>query len=128
MKAFREFGLLVIVAHWGVVVWHLLLVAKVLPSFTTQQITLVIGSLTLAHLVVFLAWWIRPNRFGGLLLLVFLTVALAAGIYEHFLSSGPNNVFRIAPGQWTTAFQASVAMLPPLELSGIWLGIRTLRH
>jgi hypothetical protein len=53
-----------------------------------------------------------------LILCVFLLVALGSGIYEHFLGPGLNNVFRVASGDWTAAFRASVFLLVVVEILG----------
>jgi hypothetical protein len=55
-----------------------------------------------------------------------MLVVLGANIYEHFLAPATNNVLRVAPGDWTLAFQISVYLPVFLEILGCWLGIRFL--
>jgi hypothetical protein len=124
MRNLRTYGFLAIPAHWIVAVWHLVLVAKVLPASDNSVHWLAIALLTLVHGGVLLACWKLTDRFAGLTLCVFLLVALGSGIYEHFLGPGLNNVFRMASSDWTTAFRASVFLLAVVEILGCWFGIQ----
>ena len=127
MKKLRQLGLLVIAAHWLVGVWHLLLVAKILPSPDHTGYWFAIGLSTLLHFGVSVAWWKLIDGPAGLVLCVFLFAVLGAGIYEHFLGPGLNTIFRIPPSEWTSAFRASVYALVVFEILGCWLGIRRLK-
>jgi hypothetical protein len=55
--------------------------------------------------------------------LIFFLAALGADLYEHFLHASANNVFMVAPGDWTAPFDASVFVLLALEIVGCLLGI-----
>jgi hypothetical protein len=48
---------------------------------------------------------------------------MSADLYEHFLHASANNVFMVAPGDWTARFDASVFALLGLEIVGCMLGI-----
>jgi len=128
MKKFRRLGLLVIAVHWLVGVWHLLLVARILPSPDHKEYWFAIGLSTLLHFGVSVAWWKLSDRLAGLVLCLFLVAALGSGVYEHFVGPGPNNIFRVPPSDWTSAFRTSVFALVVFELLGGWLGIRLLRR
>ena len=53
-----------------------------------------------------------------------LAIALVIGFSAHFLSSGADNVFRMAPGEWRLSFQISAVLLVCLEALGCWIGLR----
>lgn len=126
MKKLRILGLAVLAAHLIVAVWHLFLVAKILPAPENNVSWFAICLITLGHLGVSVAWLKLSDRFAGLVLCIFLVAALGAGIYEHFLGPGLNNIFRVAPGDWTALFRASVIALVILEALGCWVGVRVL--
>ncbi len=128
MKALRLYALLIIAVHWIVAAWHLFLVAKILPAPENNVNWVAIGILTLLHFVALIACWKLCDRFTGLVLGVFFVLALGAGLYEHFLDSGLNNIVRVRPSDWVTAFRASVFLLVVIEMLGCWLGIRLLQR
>jgi len=107
-------------------VWHLFIVAKIPPAASNNVNWLAVGLVTLFHFVVTVAWWKLSDRFASWVLFVFFVVVMGAGMYEHFLGPGTNNIFRVAPGSWTAAFQISVFLLVFFEILGCWLGIRFL--
>lgn len=127
MKRFRLVGFLIIAAHWLAAVWHLFIVARIPPVADNKVSWLAVGLVTLFHFVISVAWWKLSDRFAGSVLLVFFVVVTGAGTYEHFLGPGPNNIFRLAPGDWTVAFQMSVFLLVSFEILGLWLAIRFLK-
>ena len=118
--------LLVVVAHWMVAVWHLFLAAKVLPAPNDKVSWLAITLITCGHVVVSIALWTLRDRLAGLVSLIFFLAALSADLYEHFLHASANNVFAVAPGNWTLWFDASVSVLLALEIAGCLLGIQLL--
>jgi uncharacterized membrane protein len=71
--------------------------------------------------------WTNRRKPAGYLLLLFFTIPFAIGGYEHFLSPGPDNVFRMVPGEWRLPFQASAVLLVLFELLGFWASFRLLR-
>jgi hypothetical protein len=87
---------------------------------------LAVGLLTLLHLGIAGAWWKLPDGLAGGILSAFFIVALAFGIYEHFLHPGGNNIFMVSPSKWKTAFEVSVGLLMALEVLGVGIGIRSL--
>ena len=115
--------LLVVVAHWIVAVGHLFLAAKVLPAPNNNVSWLAITLITFGHLVVSVALWKLSDKLTGLVSLIFFLAALSADLYEHFLQASANNVFMVAPGDWTARFDASVIVLLALEIVGCLLGI-----
>jgi len=127
MKKLRRLGLLIIGAHWLVGVWHLWLVAKILPGPDNKMYWFAITMSTLMHFGVSIAWWRLSDKVAGLILCVFLVAVLGAGIYEHFLGPGLNNIFRVPLTEWTSAFRASVYSLVVFEILGCWLGIRLMK-
>jgi hypothetical protein len=119
----RMLTLLVVVAHWMVAVWHLFLAAKVLPAPNNNVSWLAISLITFGHLAVSIALWKLSDKLAGLVSLIFFLAALGTDLYEHFLHASANNLFMVAPGDWTPRFDASVFGLLALELVGCLLGI-----
>jgi len=123
MTTRRTLTLLVVVAHWIVAIGHLFLAAKVLPPPNNSVSWLAVTLITLGHLAVSIALWTLSDKLAGLLSLFFFLAALGADLYEHFLHASANNVFMVAPGDWTARFDASVFVLLALEIVGCLLGI-----
>jgi hypothetical protein len=119
----RLLTLLVVIAHWIVAVWHLFLAANVLLAPNNTVSWLAITLITLGHLGVSIALWKLSDRLAGLVSLIFFMAALGADLYEHFLHVSANNVFVVAPGNWTARFDVSVFILLALEILGCMLGI-----
>jgi hypothetical protein len=119
----RMLTLLVVVAHWIVGVGHLFLAAKVLPAPNNNVSWLAITLITFGHLAVSIALWKLSDKLAGLVSLIFFLAALGADLYEHFLHASANNVFMVAPGDWTPRFDASVFVLLALEIVGCLFGI-----
>jgi hypothetical protein len=119
----RTLTLLVVFAHWIVAVGHLFLAAKVLPPPNNSVSWLAITLITLGHLAVSIALWTLSDKIAGLVSLIFFLAASGADLYEHFLHTSANNVFMVAPGDWTAPFDASVLVLLALEIAGCLLGI-----
>ena len=123
MTKARVLVLLVVIAHWVVAVLHLFLAAKVLRAPSNNVSWLAIALITLGHCGVSLAGWKLSDKLTGLVSLIFFLAALGADLYEHFLHASANNVFMVAPGDWTARFDVSVFMLLALEILGCLLGI-----
>jgi len=123
MTRARVLTLLVVVAHWVVAVVHLFFAAKVLPAPNNHVSWLAITLITVGHLVVSIALWKLGDKFAGVVSLIFFLAALSADLYEHFLHASANNVFTVAPGDWTAWFDVSVFILLGLEILGCLLGI-----
>jgi hypothetical protein len=117
------FAAFVVLGHFAVVTWHLVLLVKVQPS--TPRIALmllvVINLLPVAGLVAFAK---GHHKLAGGLIVVPFGVALAIGSYTHFLSAGTDNVFRMPPGELRLPFQVSAVLLAVLETAGCWIGLR----
>jgi hypothetical protein len=123
MTKVRLVTLLVVIAHWVVAVLHLFLAVKVLPAPNNNVSWLAITLITLGHLGVFIALWKLSDKLTGFVSSIFFLAALGADLYEHFLHASANNVFTVAPGDWTPPFDASVFILLALEILGCLLGI-----
>jgi hypothetical protein len=123
MTKLRMFAVLVVVAHWVDAVGHLFLAAKVLPPPNDHVSWLAITLISSGHVAVCLALWTLRGRFAGLVSLIFFLAAMGADLYEHFLHASGNNVFMVAPGDWTASFNASVFALLGLEILGCVLGV-----
>ena len=126
MTRLRTLAPLVVVAHWIVAIWHLFLAAKVLPAPNNNVSWLAIVLLSLLHGGVSIALWKLSDKLIGLVSLIFFLAALSADLYEHFLHASLNNVFMVAPGDWTAWFNASVFVLLALEILGCSLGVLSL--
>jgi hypothetical protein len=118
---------LVVLMHAGVVFWHLELLAKLNPALKVDQVPLFAGLANIIPLLAVISLWARLPKLGGSLLL-FLVVPLVIGGYSHFLSGGSDNVFRMAPGEWTAGFRISAVLLAALEFCACALGIEILRR
>jgi hypothetical protein len=116
-------ALLIVVAHWMVAVGHLFLAAKVLPAPNNSVSGLAVTLITFGHLAVSIALWKLSDKLAGLVSLIFFLAASSADLYEHFLHASANNVFTVAPGDWTARFDTSVFALLALEMVGCLLGI-----
>ena len=119
----RTLALLVVIAHWVVAVLHLFFAAEVLPAPNNKISWLAITLITLGHLGVSIVLWKLSEKLAGFSSLIFFLAALGADLYEHFLHASANNVFTVAPGDWTAWFDASVFILLALEILGCSLGI-----
>jgi len=126
MKNLRLLALLVILANLIVGVWHLFIVTRILPGPQNSVPRLAIGLMTLGHLCMAAVLWKLANRAAGLVLLLFFLAAICAGLYEHLLHPGPNNIFMVASSDVTGWFDFSVFVLLALEVTGCWLAIRLL--
>jgi hypothetical protein len=124
VKSTAQYATFVVLAHAGVVFWHLVLVAKITPGLTDHQVlaaTIAINSVPVVALVLL---WARFLRLGGILLFLPLAVGLVIGGKEHFVTPGPLNVFYMAPTPWVLPFRVTAALLAVLEALGCWIGIR----
>ncbi|MGA9391242.1 MAG: hypothetical protein WBV69_12420 [Candidatus Sulfotelmatobacter sp.] len=118
----RMLALLVVAAHWIVVIWHLFLAAKILPAPNNHVSWLAIILITSGHGVVSILLWKLSDKVAGLVSLIFFLTAMSADLYEHFLHASQNNVFMLARGDWTAIFSVSVFILLVLEIVGCLLG------
>jgi hypothetical protein len=123
MTKARMLTLLVVIAHWVVAVLHLVLAAKVLPTPNNNISWLAITFITFGHFGVSIVSWKLSDKLTGLVSLIFFLAALGADLYEHFFHASANNVFMVAPSDWTAWFDASVFILLALEILGCLLGI-----
>lgn len=123
----RLLGLLLITAHCVVADWHVVLAGRIAPGSSTTHLWLPIALITAVHVGVSIAWYKCSGKTAGLVLLIFLAVALIFGSYEHLWGPGPNNVFRVAPGALDATFRLSVALLSVLEVMGLWVALRVLK-
>ena len=122
MAKARTLALLVVAAHWIVAIWHLFLAAKVLPAPNNHVSSLAIILITSGHAVVSILLWKLSDKVAGFVSLIFFLAAMSADLYEHFLHASQNNVFMVAPGDWTAVFNVSVFILLALEIVGCLLG------
>lgn len=123
MTKLRRFALLVVVGHWFIAVWHLFLAANVLAAPDNKVSWLAIVFISGGHLAVSIVLWTLKDKFAGSVTVIFFLAALGADLYEHFLHASANNIFMVAPGNWTAGFDASVFALLALEVLGCVLAI-----
>ncbi|MGA7637195.1 MAG: hypothetical protein WCB00_09725 [Candidatus Acidiferrales bacterium] len=100
MRRLYWYATVVVLAHAAVVFWHLELLARLNTALKVDQVPLLAGLANIIPLLALISLWARLPKLGGWLLL-FLAVPLAIGGYSHFLSPGSDNIFRVAPGEWT---------------------------
>jgi len=122
MTKARTLALLIVAAHWIVAIWHLLLAAKVLPAPNNHVSSLAIILITSGPAVVSILLWKLSDKVAGFVSVIFFLAAMSADLYEHFLHASQNNVFMVAPGDWTAIFNVSVFILLALEIVGCSLG------
>jgi O-antigen ligase len=116
-------GTPMLLAHFAVVLWHLCLLVRVEPSTPTLMPPLLI-LFNLVPLAGLLALRKGYKKSAGTMITVPLAIVLVIGFSAHFLSSGADNVFRMAPGEWRLSFQISAVLLVCLEALGCWIGLR----
>jgi len=127
MRRLYWYATLLVLTHAAVILWHLELLARLGTEIKVDQVPLLAGLANLIPLIALISLWAQFPKLGGWLLL-FLAVPLVIGGYSHFLSAGSDNVFRMAPGEWTAGFRVSAVLLWMLEFCGCWLGIEILRR
>ena len=124
MKSIAQYATFVVLAHAGVVAWHLVLVAKITPGLTDFQILAATAAINLVPALAVLLLWIHFPRVGSFLLFLPLAVGLVIGGDEHFVTPGPLNVFDMAATPWVLPFRVTAVLLLLLEGLGCWIAIR----
>lgn len=122
MTKARTLALIVVTAHWIVAIWHLFLAAKVLPAPNNHVSWLALILITSGHMIVSILVWKLSDKAAGFVAVLFFLAAMTADLYEHFLHASQNNVFLVAPSDWTAIFNVSVFILLALEVVGCLLG------
>jgi hypothetical protein len=126
MRKLYWYATLIVLAHAVLVFWHLELLAGLGSALTPEQVPLVASLANLIPVVAVVLFWADFPKVGAWLLL-FLAVPLTIGGYSHFLSPGSDNVFRMAPGEFTLALAVSAVLLFVLELLSCWVAVQILR-
>jgi len=111
MKKLAAYVTLAVLAHAVTVVWHLFVLAKIPPGLAGQQVLSAAIMINVVPLVGVVLLWTHYPRLASVLILIPLAVGLSAGGFEHFLSNGPDNVFRMTTTEWTLAFTISAVLL-----------------
>jgi len=127
MKRIRLIAAGVVIGHSLAVIWHLIVLAQLRSSLTTGQVVLFSVLINLLPLTALVLPWPQFARLTGWFLLVPFGLGLTIGGYAHFLSNSPDDVFRMAAGEWTTPYRVSATLLLLLQLSGCWIGWRVLK-
>jgi hypothetical protein len=118
MTKLRRFALLVVFGHWFIAILHLFLAANVLAAPNNEVSWLAITFISAGHVAVSIVLWRLGDKFAGSVAMIFFLAALGADLYEHFLHASANNIFMVAPGNWTAGFDVSVFALLALEVLG----------
>ena len=124
MKSIARYATFVVLAHAGVVFWHLVLVTKITPGLTDQQVLAATTAINLVPTVALVLLWAQFLRLGGFLLFLPLATGLVIGGKEHFVTPGPLNVFYMAATPWALPFWVTAVLLLALEVSGCWIAIQ----
>ncbi len=124
MKKLAVCTTLAVLAHAAVVVWHLVLLARIPPGLTGHQVLSAAIAINVAPLVGLVLLWTQYPRLANVLLFIPSAIGFGAGGFEHFLSNGPDNVFRLAATECSVSFTISAVLLALLELGVCWLCIR----
>jgi hypothetical protein len=127
MRKLYVHATLVVLAHAPVVFWHLLILARLASALTREHALLFAVLVNLFPAIALILLWANHRKPACGILLLFFVIPFAIGGYEHFLSSGPDNVFHMASGEWTLPFEVSAVLLALLELLGCWASVRILR-
>lgn len=127
MKSTARYATFVVVAHSAAVFWHLVLVTKITPGLTDNQVLAATAAITLVPAVALVLLWADFPRLGGVLLFLPLAVGLGIGGDEHFLAPGPLNVFYVAATRWALQFRVTAVLLLVLEVLGCWIAIQAFR-
>jgi hypothetical protein len=127
MKSTARFATFVVLAHPAAVFWHLVLVARITPGLTDDQVMAATAAITLVPTVALLLLWAHFRRLGGFLLFLPLAVGLGIGGSEHFVTPGPLNVFYVAATPWALQFRVTAVLLLVLEVFGCWIAIQAFR-
>ena len=128
MNRTARYATFVVLAHAGVVFWHLVLVAKITPGLTEHQVLAATTAINLVPTVALVLLWTHFLRLGGFLLFLPLAVGLVIGGGEHFVTPGPLNVFYMATTPWVLPFRVTAVLLLVLEVSGCWIAIQAFRR
>src|SRR6266403_1630089 len=124
MNRLPFYGTIVVLGHCAVVVWHLLVLARLHSSLSNSQILLVASLVNVIPFTAAILLWTRFRKIAGWLLLVSLGIGLLIGTYEHFLSPSPDNVFRMTAGEWVLQFRITAVHLVAIEALGCWIGVK----
>lgn len=126
-RSLLAWGAVVVMAHFLVVAWHVVLLVKVQPGFPALAIValLLVNLVPIAGVAAFAK---DARRLAAVAVVIPLATGLIIGGYSHFLTSGSDNVFRMPGGGLTLSFQVSAVLLAILEALGCWLGVRMYRH
>ncbi len=116
---------MIVLVHYGVVIWHVVLLVKVQPGFPRigMLLLILINLLPLAGLIVFAKGF---PKLAASMIVIPLGIAMVIGSYTHFLSAGSDNVLRMPASDLTLPFQISAMLLTLLEALGCWVGFRML--
>jgi len=123
MKKLAVSTAVAVLAHAVVVVWHLFVLAKIPPGLTGQQLLSAAVAINVLPLVGLVLLWTHHPGLASVLIFIPLAIGFSAGGFEHFLSNGPDNVFRMAATEWRLLFTISAVLLAVLEFCGCWLCI-----
>jgi uncharacterized membrane protein len=116
-----------VLGHAATVFWHLQILARLNRALTPEGAVLFASLVNAVALIGLVLLWTGFRKTAAWLLLIFFVIPLAIGGYEHFVKSGPDNVFQMARGEFTLPFQISAVLLVILEILVCWAGIRIVR-
>ena len=79
MNRTARYATFVVLAHAGIVFWHLVLVAKITPGLTEHQVLAATTAINLVPTVALVLLWTHFLHLGGFLLFLPLAVGLVIG-------------------------------------------------
>ncbi len=128
MRRLYVYATLIVLAHAAVVFWHLLTHTHI-DSPLVYDLAMVYAALVgFLPINALMLMWANFPKAGAWLPFSFLIMPLAIFGREHFLHLSPENIFQIAPGEWTSRFRVSAVLLLVHELLGSWVSLRILRQ
>jgi hypothetical protein len=117
---------LLVLGHAAIVFWHLQVLARINSALTPERAVLFASLVNVIPLIGLILLWTGFRKTAGWLLLIFFMIPLVIGGYEHFVKSGPDNVFQMARGEFALPFQVSAVSLVVFEILVCWASIRIL--
>jgi hypothetical protein len=105
-------------------IWHIFVVAVMPPGLPAPRIQFFAAAMNIAPVIGLFLLCSRVDRLATLLIVLPMAVMLVIGVYEHFLNSGPGNVFNLPASEWALSFRVSAVLLVVLEALGCWIGAR----
>jgi len=118
----------IVLAHLLITILHGMAHADLRIGLSTLQKLFVVLVINVSPLIAMALLWTKYQRAGLVLLSLSMFGALAFGVWNHFVVSGPDHVAEVAQGAMGHLFQITAVLLALIEAAGAWLGFMWLRR